>query len=99
MKKILYSQTDSREFIKKILLSYFDKSKYTFFLFWSRAKWTNNAYSDWDIGIQWKEYADIRSLMKVRSILEETPRRVDIVDFKKVSEEFKKNACQVMEKL
>jgi hypothetical protein len=37
--------------------------------------------------------------MKVRSILEETPRRVDIVDFKKVSEEFKKNACQVMEKL
>ena len=71
-----------------------NKSKYKIFLFWSRAKWNYNSYSDYDIWILWDETVPYSNMKQLRADFEIIPYNVDIVDFKIVDEEFKKFALQ-----
>ena len=92
---MLYSKKDPLTEIKKIIFWELWKAyDYKVFLFWSRAKWDFKENSDYDIGILWKHAIEPKKKMKIISQLSETPRRVDIVDFYSVDQEFRRLAMQ-----
>lgn len=63
-----------------------------FFLFGSRAKGTATPYSDRDIGYQAKRALSVSELHALQALFEESPRKVDIVDFSKKNNNFSRLA-------
>lgn len=76
---------------KTIVCSYLPKGNYQVFLFGSRATDRHHRYSDIDIGIEGKDSVPQSVMAQITGELEESdlPVQVDVVDFSRVSSEFK----------
>lgn len=80
--------------IKTILQKHLWSDDYKFFLYGSRARWDYNFRSDYDIWILWKSINEnIKNAIK-DDIDQNVPALVDVTDFSKVSEDFKKIAMK-----
>ncbi len=79
--------------IKKILFENLDNNKYSYFLFGSRVKWNFNKNSDYDVWIFWEKKLDLRKYVSLkRKLNEQINYNVDLVDFNRVWNDFKKIA-------
>lgn len=78
--------------IKEIISKHLDLEKCSVFIFGSRARGTSRKFSDVDIGIESSEGISDSTLIKIEEDLENSdlPFTVDVVDFSKVSDKFKK---------
>jgi predicted nucleotidyltransferase len=81
---------------KEIILNNLDRDTTSVFLFGSRADNTQRHDSDIDIGLISNKAIEIKTISRIYSIIEKSivPYHVDIVDFTKVDQEFKKIALQ-----
>src|SRR6266498_3041697 len=84
--------------LREIVLKYVEKDKYAVFLYGSAVKNLQRAH-DFDIGILGGEEFSYKTRYKIQDEIEESiiPFDVDIVDFLKVREEFKKIALKEIE--
>ncbi|UFX82685.1 nucleotidyltransferase family protein [Candidatus Absconditicoccus praedator] len=81
--------------INKVLEQNLDKDRYCWFLFGSRAEGTYNKRSDYDIGVIGDQPLEFRSYLKLRRELDESVgKKVDLVDFAKVDNQFKNLALK-----
>lgn len=84
----------SEDFLKKILKENLPEDS-KIFLFGSRAVKEQSKSSDIDIGVM-SGKLDRKMIIKIKEIIDESfvPFKVDIVDFSKVDENFKKEALR-----
>jgi uncharacterized protein len=84
------------EILKECVLSYFDGCNVGIVLFGSRAKGTNAANSDVDIGLLHNEPLNRVKISLLREKIENMNiiYKVDIVDFAVVTDEFRNNALK-----
>lgn len=89
---------DQLSIVKKIVFKYLDPHDYSVFIFGSRASGQQKKYSDIDLGIESKKPVKSSTIIAMQQEFEDSdlPFTVDIVDFTKVSERFKKVAKQRM---
>jgi len=107
MKDTLYKVEVSRSYeqkyltiVKEVVLEKVRGLKCRVFLFGSRAKDNYKFKADFDIGIEGLRDKDFfRVKYKVLEQIEDSivPYKVDIVNFDKVSEDFKREACKKSE--
>jgi uncharacterized protein len=85
--------------IKHQILEFLKDQEAGIFLFGSRSRRNHHEGSDIDIGIIPKEHFNPQRLVLLREFLENlnTPYKIDIVDFSKISEAFKKEALKEAE--
>jgi len=83
------------EFIRQVVRRHLDTGKYRVFVFGSRARGDASRFSDYDLGIE-GEKLPAGVYFNLVSEFEESdfPFRVDVVEFRDVSEAFKKIAKQ-----
>lgn len=55
-------------------------------LFWSRRRWDNHDWSDWDVLMRCHEWLTPHERNKIRMLVWSLPWKVDIVDWDKISE-------------
>jgi len=86
----------TRTFIKQTLRAHLPDPSYRFFLFGSRVIGDAHPYSDFDVGIVGKTPAPSMAMDAIKEELEESnlPVRVDVVDFLKIADSFKRVAMQ-----
>lgn len=84
------------DLVKKIILDNIPKEKFNIFLFGSRAKKYHRSGADIDVGVKGSEPLNPKIIFTIKDIIEESivPFKVDIIDFYKVSEDFKKEALK-----
>lgn len=77
--------------IKKITFRFLDPKDFKVFIFGSRALGTNRKFSDIDLGIESEKEIPVGLKFEMEEAFENSdlPYKVDIVDFSKVSEDFK----------
>lgn len=82
--------------LKEIVFKHFLPYKYKVYLFGSRASGTNQPFSDYDIGILGKRKIPLSALSEIAEELDNSdiPYKVDIVDLKPASAEFRKAALE-----
>lgn len=81
--------------IKDILKEKLWKKDFTYFLFWSRVKWDYRKNSDYDIWIYGNKKIDFRKYIQIKRCLDDNINfPVDLVDFNRVDEDFKKIALK-----
>ena len=87
---------DIEKIIQKTVAKYIDPASAFIFLFGSRALDRNKPQSDYDIGIYTGQKIPLVTIAKIKDDLEEypIPVDVDVVDFAKVSDEFKAMALK-----
>lgn len=85
---------DILDLIKKTLEKHLNKDKFKFFLYWSRAKWNYHFRSDYDIGILWDEELDFIKKNDILEDFEKIPALIDLTDFSRVSDDFKKHSMK-----
>jgi predicted nucleotidyltransferase len=90
---------DIQAVIQKVIAKHVDTDSAFVFLFGSRASGHSRPASDYDVGIYTGQKIPLSVLAKIDDELEDYPIPVDIevVDFSKVSEEFKRIALQEIE--
>ncbi len=83
------------EFIRGIVKRHLDTRKHRVFIFGSRAQGSSSGFSDYDLGIE-GERLPAEVYLNLVSDFEESdfPYRVDVVEFRDVSEAFKRVAEQ-----
>lgn len=88
------TQTQQEEVIKKIIREYFDLENTLIFLFGSRANNSAFPFSDYDVGIYTGHRIPPATFAKIKDTLEgySIPVDIDLVDFSRVSDEFKQLA-------
>ncbi len=93
---MLSHQLEYLEKAREIVLRFDAIKEYAIFLFGSRANGTEHQLSDIDIGILGKQALPAFLKLDIEEKLEESniPLRVDLIDFHKVSEAFKKEALR-----
>jgi len=81
---------------KEIILKYVPKDDFAVFLFGSRANGKYNRTSDIDIGFMGEKELPIMIKSTIEDELEESiiPYTVDLIDFKKVSPDFREIALE-----
>lgn len=81
----------STKIIKQIIYKYLPKNAYEVFIFGSRATGTSRKFSDIDLGINGPKALSAEEYVLIKSAFDESdlPYRVDLVDFKNVSDKFK----------
>jgi len=84
----------SEDFLKKLLKQNLPADS-KFFLFGSRAMGEHSKSSDIDIGVM-SENLDNKTILKIKEIIDESfvPFKVDIIDFSKTDENFKREALR-----
>jgi predicted nucleotidyltransferase len=84
---------------RQIVMDQLNPDKYLVFLFGSRVHGLHRRFADIDIGIQGKEPVPAAIIENMREAIDDSivPYPVDIVDFYRVSPEFKKVAMQNIE--
>lgn len=99
MKLKYYPPQKLKEEILKIIGQYLDLQKYKIFFFGSRVKGSASERSDIDIGIEGPNEIPASIELKIKEELEKIPTlyKLELVDFKKVSDKFKKIAKQHIE--
>lgn len=82
--------------IKNILSKHINPHEFNIFIFGSFAMGKNIYSSDIDLGIEGKNALSASTIVKIQHDLEESniPYKIDIVDFDKVSDRFKKIAMK-----
>ncbi|GAA4311368.1 nucleotidyltransferase domain-containing protein [Compostibacter hankyongensis] len=90
---------DYSAMLKAIIKERIPEDEYIVFLFGSRAAKNNKGTSDIDIGIWGRKPLPIRIKSDLKAAIEESiiPYFVDIVDFSRVNEQFKREALQHIE--
>ncbi len=85
--------------ILRVVTGYVDVSKFKVFFFGSRVAGKGDDRSDIDIGIEGKEPVPVETMMEIEDEIRELPvfYKMEIVDFKKVSDDFYKVAKQNVE--
>jgi len=94
-----YSARKLKSEIREIIGSYLDLKLYRVFFFGSRVGGKNSERSDIDIAIDGPEEIPGNIMVEIRNEIDNLPTlyRFDIVDFKKVSPEFRASAVQEIE--
>lgn len=92
---------ESFKFIRDTIYKYLPKEEYEVFVYGSRADGTAQKWSDIDVGIRGKKEAPSPLLENIREELEGSsmPYKVDVVDFAKVSDKFRRFALKEVVKL
>ena|SRR5436309_2035525 len=87
--------------ISEILERYLDIGEYRLFFFGSRTVGTGTEHSDIDIGIEGASPVPLHIMCRIRDGLESLPTiyTVEIVDFKRLSDQFRAVALQHVEPL
>jgi len=87
--------------ILAIVGEYLDLNSYRVFFFGSRVTGKNTKYSDIDIGVEGPKPVSVGILAKIREDMENLPLlyKIDVVDFTKVSADFRDVALQHIEEL
>ncbi|KKP46504.1 MAG: hypothetical protein UR39_C0010G0015 [Candidatus Woesebacteria bacterium GW2011_GWA1_33_30] len=82
--------------VKKIVFKYIDPKGVKVFIFGSRASGKNRKFSDIDLGIQSQDEIPVTTKMDLEEGFDQSdiPYKVDIVDFSKVADNFRKAAMQ-----
>jgi len=94
---------ESPDKLKKLILEiagrHLDLNKYRLFFFGSRVSGTGDERSDIDIGIEGPEPVPASPLAEIEEELENLPvlYKIEIIDFKKVSPDFREVALQHVE--
>jgi len=99
MRLEFYSEENLKNQIINIIGKYLDLSSYRVFFFGSRVKSDNFPRSDIDIGIEGPDEISAKTKLEIEEELDNLPTlyKFDLVDFKKVSAEFKKEALKHVE--
>ena len=99
MKLEFYPVKELKKAILEIIDKYLDTDLYRIFFFGSRIKGDNFPRADIDIGIEGHQEIPGEIKMKIKEDLERLPTlyKFDFVDFKNVSEKFKKEALKYIE--
>lgn len=99
MKLEFYSQKKLKKEIIEIVGKYLDLNHYRVFFFGSRVRGDNFPRADIDIGIEGSHQVPIQEKFEIEEELEKLPTlyKIDFVDFKTVSEDFKKEALKHIE--
>ncbi len=99
MKLEFYPEEKLKKLIINIIAKYLDLSSYRVFFFGSRVKRDNFPRSDIDIGIEGPDEISAKTKLEIEEELDNLPTlyRFDLVDFKKVSLEFKREALKHVE--
>lgn len=99
MKLEHYSEKKLKKEIKGIVARYLDLKKYKIFFFGSRVKGNNFPRADIDIGIEGPKEASPGVVFDIKEDLDKLPTlyKFDVIDFKTVSERFKKEAKKKIE--
>jgi predicted nucleotidyltransferase len=94
-----YSEEKLKKEILEIVGKYLDLSKYKIFFFGSRVAGTGDERSDIDVGIEGRTPLPSGALLDIQDALENLPTlyKVEIVDFSRVDERFKKVAKEHIE--
>ena len=91
-----------REHVLPIIKKYhIDSNKYNIFFFGSRVVGNNSEYSDIDLGIDGPTPLDPVTFSNIQEDIEQLPflYRIDLVDFQRVSPEFRMLALKHIETL
>jgi len=85
--------------ILEIISRHLDLGLYRVFFFGSRVVGCNSPRSDIDLGIEGPEEIPARAIVEIRESLDKLPTlyQFDIIDFHKVTPEFKKEALKSIE--
>jgi predicted nucleotidyltransferase len=99
MKIEFYSEEKLKKQIIEIIGKYLDLSSYRVFFFGSRVKKENFPRSDIDIGVEGPEELSAKTKLEIEEGLDNLPTlyNLDLVDFKKVTSEFKREALKHVE--
>ncbi|MDO9399418.1 MAG: nucleotidyltransferase domain-containing protein [bacterium] len=86
-----YSTEKLKKEILEIIGKHLDLKKYRVFLFGSRVTGKGDERSDIDIGIEGQEPISLKIMSEIKEEIEELPilYKIDVVDFKTVSSDFK----------
>jgi uncharacterized protein len=98
-KKKPYRLSNPRDVIRDIMMSCVDVIHYRVFLFGSRARGDEHARSDRDIGILGEKPLSRAMRREIVAACEETPYRIDLVDFTGKTGEFHRAALETAETL
>lgn len=80
--------------IQNIILPMKELKDYQIFLFGSRARGNFRKNSDYDVGILGKEKMKLREYLAIKRSLDALPYSIDLVDFNRVSSDFKNIALK-----
>ena len=96
-----YSQEKLKKEILEIVGKYLDMGKYKVFFFGSRVSGTGDERSDVDVGIEGSSPLPPGAILDIQEGFENLPTlyKVEIVDFSKVDERFKRVAKEHTEAL
>lgn len=83
-----------KKLIKAIIGAMVDLWSYQVFLFGSRAQGSHTDRSDYDIGILWPKSIPYPDLFMIARLVNALPVKVEVVDFMRVSDEFKEYAMR-----
>ena len=85
---------ESLEFIRRTIRKYLPESDYKIFIYGSRASGEAGKWSDIDVGIEGKKKVPFDILATISEEIRESdiPYMVDVVDFNRVSEKFRRIA-------
>jgi predicted nucleotidyltransferase len=94
-----YPEEKLKKDILKIIGKYLDLDLYKVFFFGSRVRGDNFERADIDLGIKGPKEISSSVKLKIDQEIEKLPMlyKIDIVDFKKVSDKFKKQALKNIE--
>ncbi len=96
-----YSEGRLKKEILAIISKHLDVNKYKVFFFGSRVDGSCNTYSDIDLGIIGPNRISSDAFLDIQEEIENLPilYKVDVVDFKRTSEDFRKIALKDSEVL
>ena len=99
MKLKFYSKTKLKKEILEILDKHLDLTKYKVFFFGSRVAGKGDERSDIDIGIRGKKLVPSSAILDIQDEIENIPTlyKIEIVDFSRVDERFKRVALKHIE--
>jgi len=99
MKEINNPEKKIKKDVLKIVGKYLDLSLYKVFFFGSRIRGDNFERADIDLGIEGPKEIPASIKLKIEEEIENLPTlyKIDVVDFRKVSDKFKKQALKNIE--
>ena len=99
MKLENYSEKKLKKEILDIISRYLDLKKYKIFFFGSRVNGSSFERADIDLGIEGPKKIEAKIILEIKEKIDKLPLlyKFDVVDFKKVSEDFKKEAKKNLE--
>lgn len=99
MKLENYSVKKLKKELIEILAKYLDLDQYQIFFFGSRTRGDNFPRADIDIGIEGPKEIPAEIKLKIEEEIDQLPilYKFDVIDFRNVSERFKKEALKYIE--